>query len=119
MNNRKILVIFLALAAIFAFTPFVLPLQAQAYETAWLKVVTPSWNKPTAAFSPTPDPTATTVPDRFNVTNALVELYTVMPAVGGRVLLGTFHTNGTGFVQIKWPTTYGGFEVKNFTVFVH
>ncbi|MFH7835847.1 MAG: hypothetical protein QXL51_04545 [Candidatus Aenigmatarchaeota archaeon] len=38
MNNRKILVLFLALATILAFAPFVLPIQAQAYETAWLKV---------------------------------------------------------------------------------
>jgi hypothetical protein len=120
MNNRKILVIFLALAAIFAFTPFVLPIQAQAgYESAWLKVVTPSWNRAATAFSPLPDTATGGVADRFNVTNALVELSTNMPAAGGSISLGAFHTNGTGFVQIKWPKTYGGFEVTNLTLFIH
>jgi len=120
MNNRKILVLFLALATIFAFAPFVLPIQAQAYETAWLKVVTPSWRGLGDEFNPLPDPAGTAVADRYNVTNAFVELYTNIPAVSEEpILLGTFRTNGTGFVQIKWPTVYGGYEVTNFTVFIH
>ncbi|MFH7835846.1 MAG: hypothetical protein QXL51_04540, partial [Candidatus Aenigmatarchaeota archaeon] len=65
-------------------------------------------------------PTGTGVGDRYNVTNAFVELYTEMPAVSEElILLGTFRTNGTGFVQIKWPTIYGGYEVANFTVLIH
>ncbi|MEM5778752.1 MAG: hypothetical protein QXK49_03945, partial [Candidatus Aenigmatarchaeota archaeon] len=120
MNNRKILVLFLALATIFAFAPFVLPIQAAAQETAWLKVVTPSWNNPGGEFNPIPNPAFKGVGDRYNVTNAFVELYTTMPAVSEEpILLGTFRTNGTGFVQIKWPTIYAGWEVKNFTVLVH
>ncbi|MEM2987271.1 MAG: hypothetical protein QXV60_04150, partial [Nitrososphaerota archaeon] len=65
-------------------------------------------------------PTGTGVGDRYNVTNAFVELYTEMPAVSEElILLGTFRTNGTGFVQIKWPTVYAGYEVTNFTLWVH
>jgi hypothetical protein len=68
-------------------------------------------------FSPLVDPAFTGAAERFNVSNAFVELYTKMPVISDEpILLGTFRTNGTGFVQIKWPTVYGGYEVKNFTV---
>jgi len=71
-------------------------------------------------LDPLPDPATTGVADRFNVSNAFVELYTKMPVISDEpILLGTFRTNGTGFVQIKWPTVYGGYKVTNFTVWIH
>jgi hypothetical protein len=95
--------------------------QAQPRRSAWLKLVTESWKGVYVVESPDdtdtwtlvlPDPGLTGFADRYNVTNACVEVYRLKSG-GGFDRAGTFYPNGTGFVRIEWPTFW-----ENVTVIV-
>jgi hypothetical protein len=95
--------------------------QAQPRRSAWLKLVTESWKGVDVVESPDdpdtwtlvlPDPGLTGFADRYNVTNACVEVYRLKSG-GGFDRAGTFYPNGTGFVRIEWPTFW-----ENVTVIV-
>jgi hypothetical protein len=108
-------------------TAFIAPAVGQTNYSAWLKIVTDSWNAvPYPGFS---TPVNATFPgserlgfaDRYNVTNVCVELYkfknpgSVSPAPlnswEGPINAGS--PNGTGFIRVSWPTGW-----ENVTIIV-
>jgi len=96
--------------------------QAQPRKSAWLKLVTEAWKGGSVVESPTddsdtwtrvlPNATLTGFADRYNVTNACVEVYRLKSG-GGFDRAGTFYPNATGFVRIEWPAGW-----ENVTVIV-
>ncbi len=89
---------------------------AQPKYSAWLKLVTDSWDG-VAVTDPDPIdppvlPNRPGFADRYNVTNACVEVYR-LKSFGGYDFAGTFYPDGTGFVRIEWPS-----EWQNVTVIV-
>jgi hypothetical protein len=100
---------------------YVIPVvQAQGTFSAWLKIVTPSWNgKPCDGAPPLtnppmracPDPDFTGFADRYNLTGQwyFVEVYRETPA--GILFGGKFYPNATGFVKISWPDTWTNLTV--------
>jgi hypothetical protein len=104
---------------------YVIPVvQATSDRTAWLKIVTPSWNGvvcPGAPVTSTPQmracPSAAFLgfADRYNLTGQwyFVEVYQERGAPFNDVVRypQTFYPNGTGFVQIRWPDNWANLTV--------
>jgi hypothetical protein len=126
-SNAVLLALLLALPTAFMATAFIAPAVGQTNYSAWLKIVTDSWNAvPYSGFS---TPVNATFPgserlgfaDRYNVTNVCVELYkfknpgSVSPAPlnswEGPINAGS--PNGTGFIRVSWPTSW-----ENVTIIV-
>jgi hypothetical protein len=126
-SNAVLLALLLALPTAFMATAFIAPAVGQTNYSAWLKIVTDSWNAvPYPGFS---TPVNATFPgserlgfaDRYNVTNVCVELYkfknpgSVSPAPlnswEGPINAGS--PNGTGFIKVSWPTSW-----ENVTIIV-
>ncbi|MEM4190657.1 MAG: hypothetical protein QXO79_02560, partial [Nitrososphaerota archaeon] len=110
-----------ALLAVLLLTPVLVGVSmlgvsvAQPKYSAWLKLVTDSWEGTPDTTLPgdTPVmPAGVGFADRYNVTNACVEVYR-LKSFGGHDFAGTFYPNGTGFVRIEWPTGW-----ENVTVIV-
>jgi hypothetical protein len=123
-SNAVLLALLLALPTAFMATAFIAPVSAQPTFSAWLKIVTDSWDGTNFPGFPTPvspnDP-ATQVPigtgfaDRYNATNVCVELYWFRnPDRRGfaqynfadfeRRFAGS--PNATGFIRISWPQSW-------------
>jgi hypothetical protein len=104
---------------------YVIPVvQAAGTYSAWLKIVTPSWNGVPCTGAPAVTnppmracPSATTgFADRYNLTGQWywVEVYHERGAPFNDFLISTygvggtnkFYPNGTGFVKITWPDTW-------------
>jgi hypothetical protein len=104
---------------------YVIPVvQATSDRTAWLKIVTPSWNGvvcPGAPVTSTPQMRACPstaflgFADRYNLTGQwyFVEVYQERGAPFNDVVRypQTFYPNGTGFVQIRWPQDWANLTV--------
>jgi len=112
--NRKIgsyiLLALLVLSTIVVAVPLIsTPVKAAGY-SAWLKIVTTSWNGTTSSSLPGnfmpmfPDPDAIGFADRFNVTGqeAFVEVYSIKYDTLAVQYEGTFEPNATGFVKVSW-----------------
>jgi hypothetical protein len=106
---------------------YVIPVvQAAGTYSAWLKIVTPSWNGIPCLSAPvtsTPPMRAcvdntnpvTGFADRYNLTGRwyFVEVYHERGAPFNDVVRypQTFYPNGTGFVQIRWPDDWANLTV--------
>jgi hypothetical protein len=126
-SNAVLLALLLALPTAFMATAFIAPTYAQPTYSAWLKIVTDSWNAvPYPGFSTPVNATflgseRLGFADRYNVTNVCVELYkfknpgSVSPAPlsswEGPIKAGS--PNGTGFIRVSWPTSW-----ENVTIIV-
>ncbi len=128
MDNRGlakvgIVVLLAALLAIPAALYVIPAVEAAGTYSAWLKIVTPSWNGvvcPGAPATSTPQmkacPNAATTgfADRYNLTGQWywVEVYHERGAPFNDILGGyKFYPNGTGFVRITWPDTWTNLTV--------
>jgi hypothetical protein len=124
-SNAVLLALLLALPTAFMATAFIAPAVGQANYSAWLKIVTDSWDgtkDTTLTGAKTPVmPAGIDFPGRYNVTNVCVELYRFLnPTAASTAPLDryerldrVFTPNATGFVQISWPTTW-----ENVTIIV-
>jgi hypothetical protein len=122
-SNAVLLALLLALPTAFMATAFIAPAVGQPNYSAWLKIVTDSWDGADLhRFPDTPvRPTGVGFPDRYNATNVCVELYkfknpgSVSPAPlsswEGPIKAGS--PNGTGFIKVSWPTSW-----ENVTIIV-
>jgi hypothetical protein len=121
-SNAVLLALLLALPTAFMATAFIAPAVGQTNYSAWLKIVTDSWDGATYPGFQTPvRPTGVGFPDRYNATNVCVELYkfknpgSVSPAPlsswEGPIKAGS--PNGTGFIKVSWPTSW-----ENVTIIV-
>jgi hypothetical protein len=125
-SNAVLLALLLALPTAFMATAFIAPAVGQTNYSAWLKIVTDSWDGSRyTIFGPsytTPvNATGIDFPGRYNVTNVCVELYkfknpgSVSPAPlsswEGPINAGS--PNGTGFIRVSWPTSW-----ENVTIIV-
>jgi hypothetical protein len=121
-SNAVLLALLLALPTAFMATAFIAPAVGQTNYSAWLKIVTDSWDGATYPGFQTPvRPTGVGFPDRYNATNVCVELYkfknpgSVSPAPlsswEGPIRAGS--PNGTGFIKVSWPTSW-----ENVTIIV-
>jgi hypothetical protein len=127
-SNAVLLALLLALPTAFMATAYIAPAVGEETYSAWLKIVTDSWNAvPYSGFS---TPVNATFPgserlgfaDRYNVTNVCVELYRftnpdrLSPAPLNRwdppKKMGS--PNATGFIQITWPRAW-----ENLTIIVY
>ncbi|MEM0374897.1 MAG: hypothetical protein QXP43_01140, partial [Nitrososphaerota archaeon] len=127
MDNRGLARVgIVALLAVLMAIPaalYVIPaVQAQGTYSAWLKIVTPSWNGvvcPGAPSTSTPPMKAcprspTGFADRYNLTGQWywVEVYHERGhPFNDTVFGGKFYPNGTGFVRISWPDTWSNLTV--------
>ncbi|MEM4227960.1 MAG: hypothetical protein QW793_07285, partial [Candidatus Caldarchaeum sp.] len=131
-SQAVLLALLLALPTAFLGAAIVSPAFAQTNHTAWLKIVTSAWkgNPSTGGISPVL-PTGTDFAERYNVTNVCVEVYRFKnPRTDHdftnpnwpRNLLGnltwegpvapvTDRPNGTGFIQIQWPSGWDNLTV--------
>ncbi|MEM2932382.1 MAG: hypothetical protein QXI61_06030, partial [Nitrososphaerota archaeon] len=121
-NSRKLLLTILLAAMLVV--PAVLVsmpvgLSAGRY-SAWLKLVTPSWDGVDCGWGTLacPDPTATGFTDRYNLTDSWywVEVYYERGKPYNDIIKDStwkFYPNATGFVKISWPDAW-----KNVTVVV-
>jgi hypothetical protein len=126
-SNAVLLALLLALPTAFMATAFIAPAVGQPNYSAWLKIVTDSWNAvPYPGFS---TPVNATFPgserlgfaDRYNVTNVCVELYKFKnPGSASPAPLNSWEgpinagsPNGTGFIRVSWPTSW-----ENVTIIV-
>ncbi|BAJ50413.1 hypothetical protein CSUB_C0553 [Candidatus Caldarchaeum subterraneum] len=116
------LALLLALPTAFLGAAIVTPAFAQPNYTAWLKIVTASWDgAPYVAGAPPVQPTGVGFADRYNVTNVCVELYKFKNPSGastapldsweGPIRAGS--PNGTGFIRVSWPAGW-----ENVTIIV-
>jgi hypothetical protein len=104
---------------------YVIPVvQAAGTYSAWLKIVTPSWNGDVCPGAPVtstpqmkacPDSATTGFADRYNLTGQwyFVEVYHERGAPFNDAVRypQTFYPNGTGFVQIRWPDDWANLTV--------
>jgi hypothetical protein len=125
-SNAVLLALLLALPTAFMATAYIAPAVGEETYSAWLKIVTDSWDgtdDTTLPGSTTPVmPVGIDFPGRYNVTNVCVELYRftnpdrLSPAPLNRLdpprKLGS--PNATGFIQITWPRAW-----ENLTVIVY
>ncbi|MCS7134121.1 MAG: hypothetical protein NZ921_04925, partial [Candidatus Caldarchaeum sp.] len=96
----------------------VLTTQAQTNYSAWLKIVTDSWD---GTGTPPVTPAGVDFPGRYNATNVCVELYRFKNA--GRESIASLSQwdgpinagspNGTGFIRVSWPAAW-----ENVTIIV-
>jgi hypothetical protein len=122
-SNAVLLALLLALPTAFMATAFIAPAVGQANYSAWLKIVTDSWDGTAygGTFKTPVNPAGIDFPGRYNVTNVCVELYRFFnPTAASTAPLDryerldrVFTPNATGFVQISWPTTW-----ENVTIIV-
>ncbi|MEM4294177.1 MAG: carboxypeptidase-like regulatory domain-containing protein [Candidatus Caldarchaeum sp.] len=105
----------------------VLTTQAQTTYSAWLKIVTDSWDgepiriSATERFATPVNSTGIDFPGRYNATNVCVELYRFKNPVAnstapltqydGPISAGS--PNGTGFIRVSWPAAW-----ENVTIIV-
>jgi hypothetical protein len=101
---------------------YVIPVvQATPDRSAWLKIVTPSWNGEQCSADPVTFwppmracPGATTgFADRYNLTKQwyFVEVYHENLHTGITLYRGPFYPNETGFVKITWPDGWANLTV--------
>jgi hypothetical protein len=122
-SNAVLLALLLALPTAFMATAFIAPAVGQTNYSAWLKIVTDSWDGTSygGGFTTPVNPAGIDFPGRYNVTNVCVELYkfknpgSVSPAPlnswEGPINAGS--PNGTGFIRVSWPTSW-----ENVTIIV-
>jgi hypothetical protein len=122
-SNAVLLALLLALPTAFMATAFIAPAVGQTNYSAWLKIVTDSWDGTSygGGFTTPVNPAGIDFPGRYNVTNVCVELYkfknpgSVSPAPlnnwEGPINAGS--PNGTGFIKVSWPTSW-----ENVTIIV-
>lgn len=123
-SQAVLLALLLALPTAFLGASLVAPAFAQPNYSAWLKIVTDSWDGTPDTTLPgdTPVmPAGIDFPGRYNVTNVCVELYKfknpnrVSPAPldswEGPINAGS--PNGTGFIRVSWPAGW-----ENVTIIV-
>jgi hypothetical protein len=125
-SNAVLLALLLALPTAFMATAYIAPAVGEETYSAWLKIVTDSWDgtdDTTLPGSTTPVmPVGIDFPGRYNVTNVCVELYRftnpdrLSPAPLNRWdpprKMGS--PNATGFIQITWPRAW-----ENVTIIVY
>jgi hypothetical protein len=109
-SNAVLLALLLALPTAFMATAFIAPAVGQPNYSAWLKIVTDSWDG-SGPLTPV-FPAAPGFPDRYNATNVCVELYRFknpnrqdpapLNSWEGPIRAGS--PNGTGFIRVSWPT---------------
>jgi hypothetical protein len=108
-SNAVLLALLLALPTAFMATAFIAPAVGQTNYSAWLKIVTDSWDG-SGPLTPV-FPAAPGFPDRYNATNVCVELYRFknpnrqdpapLNSWEGPIKAGS--PNGTGFIRVSWP----------------
>jgi hypothetical protein len=108
-SNAVLLALLLALPTAFMATAFIAPAVGQTNYSAWLKIVTESWDG-TGADTPV-FPDGPGFADRYNATNVCVELYRFknpnrqdpapLNSWEGPIKAGS--PNGTGFIRVSWP----------------
>jgi hypothetical protein len=108
-SNAVLLALLLALPTAFMATAFIAPAVGQTNYSAWLKIVTESWDG-TGAYTPV-FPAGPGFADRYNATNVCVELYRFknpnrqdpapLNSWEGPIKAGS--PNGTGFIRVSWP----------------
>jgi hypothetical protein len=112
-SNAVLLALLLALPTAFMATAFIAPVSAQPMFSAWLKIVTDSWDG-TGATTPV-FPVGAGFADRYNATNVCVELYwfTNPHRLGSTQLTFANYErrfagspNATGFIRISWPISW-------------
>jgi hypothetical protein len=111
-SNAVLLALLLALPTAFMATAFIAPAVGQPTYSAWLKIVTDSWDG-SGPLTPV-FPAAPGFPDRYNATNVCVELYKFknpnrqdpapLNSWEGPIRAGS--PNGTGFIRVSWPTSW-------------
>jgi hypothetical protein len=124
-SNAVLLALLLALPTAFMATAFIAPTYATPTYSAWLKIVTDSWDgtdDTTLSGSTTPVmPAGIDYPGRYNVTNVCVELYRFLNPTSQRYAPLTSYDppvragspNATGFIRITWPQSW-----ENVTIIV-
>jgi hypothetical protein len=124
-SNAVLLALLLALPTAFMATAFIAPTYAQPTYSAWLKIVTDSWDgtdDTTLPGSTTPVmPAGIDFPGRYNVTNVCVELYRFLnptsqpyaPLTSYDPPVRAGSPNATGFIRITWPQSW-----ENVTIIV-
>ncbi|GBC70039.1 hypothetical protein HRbin01_01747 [archaeon HR01] len=121
-SNAVLLALLLALPTTFLATAYLAPAFGQTNYSAWLKIVTDSWDGINYFGFQTPvNPDGIGFADRYNVTNVCVELYRFKNPGGlnpapliqydGPINAGS--PNGTGFIRISWPASW-----ENVTIIV-
>jgi hypothetical protein len=108
-SNAVLLALLLALPTAFMATAFIAPAVGQTNYSAWLKIVTESWDG-TGTDTPV-FPDGPGFADRYNATNVCVELYRFknpnrqdpapLNSWEGPIKAGS--PNGTGFIRVSWP----------------
>jgi hypothetical protein len=108
-SNAVLLALLLALPTAFMATAFIAPAVGQTNYSAWLKIVTESWDGDGADTPVFPDGPG--FADRYNATNVCVELYRFknpnrqdpapLNSWEGPIKAGS--PNGTGFIRVSWP----------------
>jgi hypothetical protein len=107
-SNAVLLALLLALPTAYVATAFLAPTVAEPDLSAWLKIVTASWDgAPYPGFVTRVRPVGTGFADRYNVTglNVCVELYRLKP-VGFDGPISAGSPNGTGFIRVSWPDSW-------------
>jgi hypothetical protein len=122
-SNAVLLALLLALPTAFMATAFIAPAVGQTNYSAWLKIVTDSWDGTSygGGFTTPVNPAGIDFPGRYNVTNVCVELYKFKnPGSASPAPLNSWEgpinagsPNGTGFIRVSWPTSW-----ENVTIIV-
>jgi hypothetical protein len=121
-SNAVLLALLLALPTAFMATAFIAPAFGQPTYSAWLKIVTDSWDgAPFSAGAPPAIPAGVDFPGRYNVTNVCVELYKFKnPGSSQYAPLNSWEgpinagsPNATGFIRVSWPASW-----ENVTIIV-
>jgi hypothetical protein len=125
-SNAVLLALLLALPTAFMATAFIAPAVGQTNYSAWLKIVTDSWDGSRytifgPAYTTPVNATGIDFPGRYNVTNVCVELYkfknpgsaSLAPLSSWEGPINAGSPNGTGFIRVSWPTSW-----ENVTIIV-
>jgi hypothetical protein len=121
-SNAVLLALLLALPTAFMATAFIAPAVGQPTYSAWLKIVTDSWDGvPFSAGAPPAIPAGVDFPGRYNVTNVCVELYKFKNPGSSRYAplnswegpINAGSPNATGFIRVSWPASW-----ENVTIIV-